>query len=97
MFHKEVKSYLGFTEARVMKFEAMESHIYWVYIAYLLLFDLVEDEDKSILSRMQQIKMEVEQAKSRQILQLLSRFNGEEAVKKHFYQEKLKCTPKIAA
>jgi len=86
IFHKEVKSYLGFEDAGVMKFDAVEAHVYWVYTAYLLLFELSENEGKSVLFRRQQVESLIKQEDVGRLLKLNSRFDGKVAIRNHYLQ-----------
>jgi hypothetical protein len=38
IFHKEVKSYLGFEDVSAQWFVAVKAHVHWVYCAYILLY-----------------------------------------------------------
>ena len=38
IFHKEVKSYLGFEDISAQWFVAVKAHVHWVYCAYILLY-----------------------------------------------------------
>ena len=84
IFHKEVKSYLGFEEAGVKKFTSMEAHIYWVYVAYLLLFEIFHEE--GIVSRLRQFDESLKSEDVGKILKLNARFDGKDAVRNHYYQ-----------
>jgi hypothetical protein len=84
IFHKEVKSYLGFEDVGVMRFDAVEAHVYWVYTAYLLLFELLESDDKSILARRQNVEARIKNEEVGRLLKLNSRIDGRAAVRKHY-------------
>ena len=86
IFHKEVKSYLGFEEAGLKKFRSMEAHIYWVYFVYNLLFELFQGE--GIMSRLRQVDESLEHERAGKILKLNARFDGKDAVRNHYYQVK---------
>jgi len=86
IFHKEVKSYLGFEDVSVMKFDAVEAHVYWVYTAYLLLFELIETEHKSVLARRKHIEARIAQEEVGRLLKLTSRIDGRTAIRKHYAQ-----------
>lgn len=86
VFHHEVKSYLGFEDAAVEKFEAMETHVYWVYCAYLLLFELMDDESRSILSRRKQIESGIQDEEIGRLLKLNARFDSQRAIERHYSQ-----------
>ena len=84
IFHKEVKSYLGFEDVAVMKFEAVEAHVYWVYTAYLLLFELCESEGKSVLARRHHVEGRIKNEEVGRLLKLNSRIDGRAAIKNHY-------------
>ena len=37
LFHKDVKMHLGFEDVATTSFDAVQSHVHWVYCAYILL------------------------------------------------------------
>jgi len=86
LFHKDIKSYLGLEDAGVHKFEALHAHIHWVYITYILLCDLDLPKECGIKSRQTYIKNQIEISKTKNIIQLLSRFKGRDQVKKHCFE-----------
>jgi hypothetical protein len=48
VFHHDVKSLLSFEDLGAHKFESIESHVYWVYLAYLLIEEeKFEDQNRS--------------------------------------------------
>ena len=86
IFHKEVKSYLGFEDVGVMKFDAVEAHVYWVFTAYLLLFELAESDSKTVLARRQHVETRIKKEEVGRVLKLNSRFDGKAAIKNHYLQ-----------
>jgi len=86
VFHHEVKSYLGFEDAAVQNFQAMEAHVYWVYCAYLLLFELIEDDTRSILSRRNQVQRSLQNEEIGRLLKLNGRFDSKRAIERHYSQ-----------
>ena len=82
LFHREVKSYLGFEDAGLTQFKAIHSHVLWVYLSYLLLPQLTEDlEIGGVLARKQHLQKVIKKQEMGQILKLNSRFDSKEAVK----------------
>ena len=75
IFHKEVKSYLGLENVGLTRFEAIEAHLYWVYVTYLLLFDLSDKDGQTILSRCREARAHLESEKIGCILKLNSRMD----------------------
>jgi hypothetical protein len=91
LFHREVKSYLGFEDAGLTRFEAIHAHVLWVYSAYLLLPDLTPDiESGGVLARKQHLQKLIRKEEMGQILKLNSRFDSNEAVKSYCSQVKEK-------
>ena len=82
LFHKEVKSFLGFEDVSCHNFASVEAHVYWVYSAYLLLRKLFPSL-QSVSERMDAVERELEKQTFRDILQKLTRFGGYQAVKSH--------------
>jgi hypothetical protein len=85
-FHKEVKSYLGFEDLASHDFKSQESHVAWVYCAYLLLRKLDVPQKMGIKSRQEIFKCRheamLEQEKNSKIIQLSTRFNAKNEIKK---------------
>lgn len=89
LFHREIKSYLGFENAGLVRFEAIHSHVLWVYLAYLLLPQLTADlESGGVLARKQHLQKQVRKEEMGQILKLNCRFDSNEAVRSYCSQVK---------
>lgn len=88
--HKEIKSYLGFEDAGVEKFGSLESHVYWCYCAYLLLFELVEGN--TTFERQRNVQLLIEDQKIGKLLKLNSQFDGKRAVQTHYSQVRQRLT-----
>ena len=80
LFHKDVKSYLGFEDVSCHDFESVDAHVHWVYCAYLLLPKLAP-ESKSILEGKHAIRRNYENRGFRKILALANRFDGMASIK----------------
>lgn len=80
LFHKDVKSCLGFEDVSCHNFESVDAHVHWVYCAYLLLPKLVPDS-KSVLEGQHAIRRNYENRGFRKILALANRFNGMTSIK----------------
>jgi len=87
IFHREVKSYLGFEDAGLEHFTAMRAHCSWVYCAYLLLLELAEGE-KSTLARRRRLACRRRTEEIGKILELNGRFDARAALQRHCYQAK---------
>jgi len=82
LFHRELKSYLGFEDAGLTRFEAIYSHVLWVYSAYLLLPQLTADlPSVGILARKQHLQKLLRKEEIGRILKLNSRFDSQKAVR----------------
>jgi hypothetical protein len=89
LFHREVKSYLGFEDAGLTRFEAIHSHVLWVYSAYLLLPQITSDlESGGLLARKQYLQKILKKEEMGKILKLNGRFDSKEAVKNYCSQVK---------
>ena len=62
------------------KFDALNAHVHWVYVAYILLLELPLDEDVGIKERQRFIRDQIEAKRNKNIIQLVSRINGREEV-----------------
>ncbi len=89
LFHREFKSYLGFEDAGLTRFEAIHAHVLWVYLAYLLLPLLTSDlESGGLLARKQHLQKLIRKEEMGKILKLNGRFDSKEAVKAYCSQVK---------
>ncbi len=86
IFHKDVKSHLGFEDAGLVKFEAMHAHVLWVYCAYLLLYELVDEESLGILARRRKVERRIKNEEIGRILKANARFDSANAVRSHCLQ-----------
>lgn len=80
LFHRDVKSYLGFEDAGVCKFDSLHAHIHWVYCSYILLLDLFP-KASGINDAQKLLKIKIESQRNKKIIQSLSQINGVEKVK----------------
>jgi hypothetical protein len=85
LFHKEVKSYLGFEDVSCHDFASVHSHVHWVYCAYLLFPRIVSDIE-SLSERQDELSRRFSNRKFAQIIQISTRFNGLESVKRYCYE-----------
>ncbi len=86
IFHKDVKSHLGFEDAGLMKFEAMHAHVLWVYCAYLLLYEVVDGQSLGILARRRKVERRIKNEEIGRILKANARFDSANAVRSHCLQ-----------
>lgn len=84
IFHKEVKSYLGFEDLGSHSFESQQSHVYWVYVAYILLQRIKLEKRGGILSRKQLIEKHVKIKEMNSLIQMTTQINGVKKIKKYF-------------
>ncbi len=80
LFHRDIKSYLGFEDAGVCKFDSLHAHVHWVYCAYILLMDIFPTAS-GINDAQKLLKRKIESQKNKKIIQSLSQINGVEKVK----------------
>jgi hypothetical protein len=89
IFHKQIKMFLGFEDAATKRFMSVESHVHWVYCAYILM-NLCPirgfDENGSIEQKQEVISRIVSLRKVSRVRQLLTRFNGIEVYKSELDQ-----------
>jgi hypothetical protein len=84
LFHKDVKQHLGFEDVATSGFDSVQSHVHWVYCAYLLLSMSppgVPPEVKSIGDKQRKVQQYLEHKEKRRILQQLSQIGGVERYK----------------
>ncbi|MCP4103668.1 MAG: transposase, partial [Lentisphaerae bacterium] len=81
IFHKHVKMHLGFEDVAAKNFRSVESHVYAVYCAYILMHDDppgVSGDSNTILEKQQDIKNVIENKKTASVLQGLTQIGGVE-------------------
>jgi hypothetical protein len=79
LFHKCVKQHLGFEEVATHGFEAVRSHVYWVYCAYMLLHMSppgLSPGAQSIGDKQRALQQSLADTEKRQILQKLTQIGG---------------------
>ncbi len=89
IFHKQIKMFLGFEDAATKSFAAVESHVHWVYCAYILM-NLCPirgvEKNNSIAQRQEVISHIVGLREKSRIRQLLTQFSGVEVYKNELQQ-----------
>lgn len=86
IFHKEVKQYLGFEDVAPTRFSSVETHVYLVYCAYLVLQADIPgcpDTVTTICEKQAYIQRVLEKRELSRIRQQLTQFGGI----KHFMEE----------
>ncbi len=81
IFHKHIKMHLGFEDVSPQYFRSVETHVYLVYCAYILLhMDLpgLPHDARTILDKQAYIKAILEKRTLARILQTLTQFGGVE-------------------
>ena len=89
IFHKHIKMFLGFEDVATKRFVAVESHVHWVYCAYILMnMCPIKDyeKSKSIARKQELISRIVKLREISRIRQLLTRFNGFGVFKNELHQ-----------
>ena len=89
IFHKHIKMFLGFEDVATKWFAAVESHVHWVYCAYILM-NLCPirgvDKNGSIAQKQEVINHIVRLREKSRVRQLLTRFNGVDVYKNELQQ-----------
>jgi hypothetical protein len=89
LFHKCVKQHLGFEEVATHGFEAVLSHVHWVYCAYLLLHMAppgLSPGAQSIGDKQRALQQGLADKEKRQILQKLTQIGGVQRYKDELRQ-----------
>ena len=84
IFHKHIKMFLGFGDVAATHFSSVESHVYLVYCAYLLLQSGVVDQTDSkmtIQEKQHRVGKIFENRKIAKTVQELTKIGGAERVK----------------
>ena len=89
IFHKHIKMFLGFEDVATKWFAAVESHVHWIYCAYILM-NLCPirgvDKNGSIAQKQEVISHIVTLQEKSRVRHLLSRFNGVDVYKDELQQ-----------
>ena len=83
VYHRSSKSYLGMTQVAAMGFDSVNSHVHWVYCAYLLLQDMKTPEPMGLTDRQKILAQKMEAEHLKKIIHLSTRFEGGRQVKTH--------------
>jgi hypothetical protein len=89
LFHKCVKQHLGFEDVATHSFDAVMSHVHWVYCAYILLHlspPGLSPESQSIGDKQRALQQGLADKEKRQILQKLTQFGGVQRYKDELRQ-----------
>lgn len=89
IFHKHIKMFLGFEDVAAKQFVAVQSHVHWIYCAYILM-NLCPirgvAKNGSIIQKQEVINHFVGLKDKSRVRQLLTRFNGIEVFKSELQQ-----------
>jgi hypothetical protein len=89
IFHKEVKSFLGFEDVAAQSFQSVSAHVHWVYCAYLLIHDEIKgvlQDLNSLAERQARVKQVIDSAEKSRAVQILTQFNGAQRYKAQLQQ-----------
>jgi len=89
LFHKDIKQHLGFEDVATSRFDAVTSHVHWVYCAYILLSlspPGVPPEVQSLGDKQRHLQHYLAHKEKRRILQKLSQIGGVERYKDELRQ-----------
>jgi hypothetical protein len=89
LFHKSVKQHLGFEEVATHGFDAVMSHVHWVYCAYILLHMSppgLSPGVHSIGDKQRALQQSLADKEKRQILQKLTQIGGVQRYKDELRQ-----------
>lgn len=89
VFHKCVKQNIGFEEVATHGFDAVVSHVHWVYCAYILLHMLppgLAPESQSVGDRQRALQQGLANQEKRHILQKLTQIGGVQRYKDELRQ-----------
>jgi len=89
LFHKCVKQHLGFEDVATHSFDAVMSHVHWVYCAYILLHMSppgLSPRSQSIGAKQRALQQGLAAKEKRQILQKLTQIGGVQRYKDELRQ-----------
>ena len=73
-------------DAGVRKFNTLNSHVNWVYCAYILLHDFNDDDSLGVKIKQEILISSIEIAKLKKIVQKTGQFNGLKQVNSYCYE-----------
>ena len=87
IFHKEIKSFLGFEDVATKWFDSVISHVHWVYCVYILLnagpFDT---HVRAIAEKQHRISEIIASREKSRVIQVLTQFDGPQRYKNELKQ-----------
>ena len=83
VFHREIKSYLGLEDTAAHSFNAVRSHLHWVYVSYILLLEMHSDKDMTIKERQLRLEASIEARKMKEIILKTTQVGSKTAVKSY--------------
>ena len=89
LFHKDVKMHLGFEDVATTSFDSVQSHVHWVYCAYILLRMSppgVPPDVKGVGEKQRQLQRLLDHKEKRRVLQKLTQIGGVERYKDELRQ-----------
>jgi hypothetical protein len=89
LWHKSVKQHLGFEDVATHTFDAVVSHVHWVYCAYILLHMSppgLSPESQSVGDRQRALQQGLADQEKRHILQKLTQIGGVQRYKDELRQ-----------
>jgi hypothetical protein len=89
LWHKSVKQHLGFEDVATHTFDAVMSHVHWVYCAYILLHMSppgLSPESQSVGDRQRALQQGLADQEKRHILQKLTQIGGVQRYKDELRQ-----------
>ena len=89
LFHKNIKQFLGFEDVSTSGFDSVQSHVYWVYCAYILLHMSppgVDGAVKSLGDKQRHLQHYLDHKEKRRVLQKLTQIGGVQRYKDELRQ-----------
>ena len=89
IFHKHIKMFLGFQDVAEKSFTAVESHVHWIYCAYILmnLCPIRGSTKNGSMAQKQEVISHIVRLRTKsRVRQLLTRFDGVEVYKTELQQ-----------
>ncbi len=76
IFHRSIKSNLGLEDSGAHKFDTLNTHIHWVYCAYIFINELVREDNIGIKEKQNILKSKIEIGKIKKIIQKTTQYSG---------------------
>jgi hypothetical protein len=95
IFHREVKDHLGLQDVGASKFDAVASHVHWVYCAFILLYRMKASPGTGIRGRQRILQRNHEAEELNKVIQETTQIKGAEKIRRRYQERREKLALKM--